>query len=104
MESEERSDDGINLGQLQAFLESLGPIKLVMEMSSHNKKIPAAHAISNRGNQHLTQMQMIDLNVFALKYIYELPTTHYLVITRVVIVGFLAVNAAKEYYRFLIER
>lgn len=47
---------------------------------------------------------MNDLALFFLKYIYQIPTNNWMVLFRTFLVGFLCVNASKEYYRFVSEK
>lgn len=52
----------------------------------------------------LTQFQLNDLSVFFVKYVYQIPPSNYMVTLRVLVVGLLCVNAAKEFYKYLIRR
>jgi hypothetical protein len=47
---------------------------------------------------------MNDLALFFLKYIYGIPPQNYMVTLRVAVIGLLGVNAAKEFYRYLVRR
>jgi len=49
-------------------------------------------------------IQVNDLALFFLKYIYQIPTNNWMILFRTFLVGFLCVNAAKEYYRFVSEK
>jgi hypothetical protein len=95
MEPENGTDAKLSLDKHQVLLDELGSDEPGNKGFRFSEKVFANDLVRGFRTFFIIQIQVNDLALFFLKYIYQVPTHNWMIMFRTFLVGFLCVNAAK---------